>query len=328
MVVNAENAMGKVVVTGGAGFIGSQLVRTLLPLSRSITVIDDCSTGTRDAVVKSEKVNFMEASYLDEDLLDHVLPGTDYIFHVACSNLVQSTEKIDQDFRVNLYGGYRLLHKVKEKCPDLRRFVYTSTASVYGNASVFPTPENEYKTTLPYSASKLAMEHYCQVYFHLHAVPTTVLRLTNVYGPGQLISNPYCGVIAKFFDAADADQPLVIYGDGRQTRDFTYIEDVVEALIAAALRTETLGDVFNVGTGTETTVLQLAQLVQRIAGSRSAWIHQPHRPIDVVKRRSLDGSRLRRAIGWSPKFPLNDGLLHTHRWRKGGDNFANYARHD
>lgn len=326
--MSAEFTMGKVVVTGGAGFIGSQLVRRLLPLSRTITVIDDCSTGSRDAVSVSDKLNFIEASYIDEQLLDEVLPGTDYVFHVACSNLIQSMEHMDRDFHVNLYGGYLLLHHVKEKCPDLRRFVYTSTASVYGNASVLPTPETEYYTALPYSASKLAMEHYCHVFHRLNFVPATVLRLTNVFGPGQLTSNPYCGVIAKFFEAAEEGRPLEIYGDGEQTRDFTYIGDVVDAIIAASLRKETLGGVFNVGTATETTVLQLAQLIKRITGSPSPLLHQPHRPIDVVRRRSLDGTRLKHAIGWTPKVSLEDGLHLTHLWRKGGDLFANPSRYD
>jgi len=317
--VNEQIAMGKVVVTGGAGFIGSQLVRKLLPFAESITVIDDCSTGSREAVPVSEKLHFIEASYIDEDLLDQVLPDTQYLFHVACSNIVQSLQQMDRDFQVNLYGGYLLLKKTKEKCPGLRRFVYTSTASVYGNASTFPTPESEYQTALPYSASKLSMEHYCQVFFHTHAFPVTVLRLTNVFGPGQLTSNPYCGVIAKFMEAAVSGRPLYIYGDGLQTRDFTYIDDVVEALMLAAIRPETIGGVFNVGTGMETSVLELANLVKQITGSDNPLVHQPKRPVDVVTRRSLDGSRLQRAIGWAPKYTLAEGLRLTHRWKKGGD---------
>ena len=111
-------------------------------------------------------------------------------------------------------------------CLNLKRFVYTSTASIYSDAEVLPTTEDHYKIRLPYAASKFATEHYCAVYYHLYKLPVCVLRLSNVFGPGQTTENPYCGVVAKFFAAAMAKKPLIIYGDGQQTRDFTYIDDV------------------------------------------------------------------------------------------------------
>lgn len=326
--MNRELPLGRVLVTGGAGFIGSQLLKRILPLAESITVIDDCSTGSRSNVPVSDKLTFIEASYVDEELLDRVLPDVEYIFHVACSNLVLSAQRMDQDFHVNLYGGYLLLRKAKEKCARLRRLVYTSTASVYGNATVYPTPESEYQTTLPYSASKFSVEHYCQVFHKAYGMPVTVLRLSNVYGPGQLTSNPYCGVIAKFFEAAELGEPFVIYGSGLQTRDFTYVEDVMDAILAASTHSDTIGGVYNVGTGVETTVLQLAEKIRGIAGNGNPLQHQPSRPVDLVRRRCLDASLLRRTIGWSPRASLDEGLELTHLWRKGGGRLADPARND
>lgn len=311
---------GRVLVTGGAGFIGSQLLLRLLPVSEHITVIDDCSTSRRENVPSSDRITFYETSYVNEELLERVLPGTTHIFHLACRNLVMSAENMDDDYHVNLYGGYLLLKKAKRLCPDLQRFVYTSTASVYGNAEQFPTPEGWYQTTVPYAASKFSMEHYCQVYFKMHRLPVSVLRLSNVYGPGQLTTNPYCGVVAKFFEEAELGKPFTIFGDGTQTRDYTYIDDAIDALLAAAVLPEAIGNVFNVGTGTETTVVRLAELISEMTGQPETEIDwQPKRKVDVVHRRSLDSRRLQETLGWRPQVDLVSGLRKTDQWRKGGE---------
>lgn len=310
---------GNVLVTGGAGFIGSQLLQKLIPVSQSITVIDDCSTGERQNVPVSDRLTFIEASYVDEELLERVLPTVTHIYHVACRNLVMSADNMDDDFHVNLYGGYLLLKKAKELCPHLQRFVYTSTASVYGNADVIPTPESSYQTTIPYAASKLSMEHYCQVYHRMYQMPSAVLRLSNVYGPGQLTTNPYCGVVAKFFELADQGQPFMIYGDGTQTRDYTYVDDAIEALLTAGLHPDAVGNVFNVGTGVETSVNRLAESISELSGrplSKSEF--HPKRAVDVVYRRCLDAALLRRTLGWEPKTGLAEGLQKTDQWRKLG----------
>ena len=308
----------KVLVTGGAGFIGSRLLLKLLPLARSITVIDDCSTGRRENVPESERLTFIEASYADESLLEEVLPGTSHIYHIACRNLVLSAQNMDDDFYVNLYGGYLLLKKVKEICPRLERLVYTSTASVYGDADVLPTPETLYQTTIPYAASKFSMEHYCQVYHRMYRIPVTVLRLSNVYGPGQSTSNPYCGVVAKFFEAASRGAPFLIYGDGTQTRDYTYIGDAVEALVTAGTHPAAVGRVFNVGTGVETSVNRLAEMIARLNNiSAPELAYRPKRPVDVVSRRCLHTGFSQRMLGWKARTVLDQGLLLTHQWRKG-----------
>lgn len=308
-----------VLVTGGAGFIGSQLLLKLIPRSRRITVIDDCSTSMRENVPTVEQITFIEASYVNEQLLERVLPSVTHIYHVACKNLVLSVDNMDEDFHVNCFGGYLLLKKAKELCPNLQRFVYTSTASVYGNADLFPTPESSFCTTTPYAASKLSLEHYCQVYDHMHNMPVVVLRLSNVYGPGQLTSNPYCGVVAKFFEMADQGRPFPIYGDGTQTRDYTYIDDALAALLLAGHHPATRGHVFNVGTGIETSVLQLAEMVSDISGrSMPRLTFHPQRRVDVVQRRCLDASLLQRTLNWEACTNLAHGLRKTDQWRKKG----------
>lgn len=308
-----------VLVTGGAGFIGSQLLRRLLPLSNRVTVIDDLSTGNAAAVPASDKLTLIKASYVDEELLRGLLGDVTTIFHLACRNLALSPHHMDDDFRVNLYGGFLLLKIAKESCRNLSRFVYTSTASVYGNAAELPTPESEYQTTLPYAASKFGMEHYCQVYASMYGMPVSVLRLSNVYGPGQVTTNPYCGVIAKFMEACEQGDPLIVYGDGRQTRDYTYIDDAIAAILAAATHPAAVGRVYNVGTGVETSVNRLAELVKDVMERPELEIdYRPKRIVDVVRRRCLDARVLRRELGWEPVRSLVEGLRLTRQWKLGG----------
>jgi len=310
---------GNILITGGAGFIGSQLIRKILPLSTHIYVIDDLSTGQREVIPSSQKITFIEDSISNKKVLRSILPRVNYIFHLACSNLLKSVEDLDKDFETNLYGGYLLLQSAHTYCPDLKRFVYASTCSIYGNASVFPTPENYYKIRLPYAASKFSVEHYCHVYYRLYQLPVTVLRLSNIFGPGQSPANPYCGVVAKFFEALKEKEPLIIYGNGQQTRDFTFIEDALQAFLLAAAREESIGQVYNVGTGKETTVNELAKEIRRITGvTEGAIQYKPKRPVDIVERRSIDAKKIQKELQWKVNHSLSEGLLKTFQWFKGG----------
>jgi UDP-glucose 4-epimerase len=306
---------GNVIVTGGAGFLGSRLVRRLLPLSKRITVIDNLSTGRRDALPKADTIRFVQGSITDETLLAAYLPGTDTIFHLACANLVQSAEDMDRDFQTNLQGGYLLMKLATEHCPQLSRFIYTSTASVYGNADMIPTPESHYRISLPYSASKFAVEHYGQVFHEMKQLPVAIARFSNVYGPGQVTSNPYCGVVSKYFEAIARQEPLTVYGDGQQTRDFTYVEDALDALLSIADSPDAIGNVYNIGTGVETSVLELAEKVARAAGrDQYPVVHKPLRKVDKVIRRAVSVVRIQQLMGWQPKHSLDEGLRLTHAW--------------
>lgn len=304
-----------ILVTGGAGFLGSQLVKRLLPIVGRLFVVDDLSTGNKEQLPSSEKITFFKGSFDEEEYLDEVLPQVEILYHLACRNLVQSIEDPEEDIRVNLWGGFRLLEKVREKGKRLKRFVYTSTASVYGEADLLPTPEQVMKPNFPYAASKLAMEHYCQVYHRLYRVPVVTLRLSNVYGPGQVPTNPYCGVVSKFLEALERREPLTIYGDGEQTRDFTYVEDVMDLLLTAGWDERLIGGIWNVATGVETTVNRLAEQVKEAAGLPDHPLrYLPKREVDQVRRRCLDISRLKKEIGWEPRHSLKEGLRKTYAW--------------
>lgn len=304
-----------VLVTGGAGFLGSMLLQELLPISSHIYVLDDLSTGNPDAIPKSDKITFYQDSITNEKILEEILPNVEWIFHLACRNILLAALDLDEDFHNNLLGGYTLLKKAQSHCPRLKKFLYTSTASVYGNAAILPTPESYHQVTMPYSASKFSVEHYCQVFYHMHQMPITTLRLSNVYGPGQLESNPYCGVVAKIFDAIRKGQPIPVYGDGYQTRDFTFIEDAIEAIIVAAQDPDTVGRVYNVGTGKETNINQLAAVIASIAGKESHPIeYLPKRIIDKVNRRAMNTSLIQSELKWAPRHSLEEGLAKTYIW--------------
>ena len=304
-----------VLVTGGAGFIGSQLIKRILPLCDHIYVIDNLSTGRRDAVPCLSKITFIEDSITNIQVLQQVMPKVDYIFHLACSNLLKSVDNLELDFNTNLYGSYLLLQYAHKYCEHIKRFVYTSTTSIYGDALLLPTPETYFDIKLPYAASKFSAEHYCAVYHHLHKLPTSILRLSNAFGPGQTTDNPYCGVIARFFEAALEQKPLTIYGDGHQTRDFTFIDDTIDAILLAAEHKTAIGQIYNVGTEQETSVIMLAKMILAITGCGNAQInYEARRPIDIVARRRIDAQRIKEDLNWSVRHPIIAGLTKTYEW--------------
>ncbi|MBS4172212.1 NAD-dependent epimerase/dehydratase family protein [Bacillus sp. FJAT-49736] len=311
---------GNVLVTGGAGFLGSQLVKRLLPISKHIYIIDNLSTGNKKAIPSSDKITLYEDSITNGDILEEVLPKVEYIFHFACKNLVLSVESMDDDFNTNLYGGYLLLQKAQQYCPKLKKFIYASTTSIYSQASTLPTPESYYNIKLPYAASKFSMEHYCHVYSEMYQMPITILRFSNVYGPGQLSSNPYCGVVAKFFEAIDRNEPMIIYGNGKQTRDFTFVEDAMDAVIIAASSAKSINQIYNVGTGSETSVLDLAKAIQNVTNQENAALQfEPKRKVDVVERRCIQADKIKKELNWHCRHSLMEGLAKTYTWLHGGD---------
>jgi UDP-glucose 4-epimerase len=197
----------------------------------------------------------------------------------------------------------------------VERVVYASSASIYGNPRYLPINEDDPTNALtPYSASKFAGESYCKAFYESYELPTTVVRYSNVYGRGQSADNPYCGVIAKFFECALAGEPPKIHGDGEQTRDFTYIEDAVEATLLAAFTPRAEGQVYNVGTGRETTVNELARLVIEVTGANVEPEHIDRRDIDNIRRRVLNIEKSRRELRWIPSVTTVEGLRRTYEW--------------
>ncbi len=298
----------KALVTGGAGFIGSHLVDLLLAKGCEVVVVDNLATGRHSQV--PEKAVFLQGDVGDSQLLAKALPGCDVVFHLAAVSSVQ--DSLDRPIEVhntNLTATLALLEaSVKHKVP---RFVFSSSAAVYGDTGGEPAHEDMTpKPMSHYAVQKLASEHYCQVYHRLHALETVCLRYFNVYGTRQGADSPYSGVIAKFIKTARAGQPITIFGDGEQTRDFCHVKDVALANYLAALQdaVEVSGRVFNVGTGTSTSVNELARLVGAVFGNGAVSIsHQPARAGEIRYSRASN-DEARRKLEWQPAATLDETI--------------------
>jgi UDP-glucose 4-epimerase len=304
-----------VLVTGGAGFVGSRLVRHLLDAQARVTVLDDLSTGRAENLPPREAgLRFVEGSVADPKLAGQLVREAGLVFHAAARNIILSTQNPREDYEVNIGGTLNLLLAAREH--GTRRFVYTSSASVYGNPRYLPIAEDDLGIGVlsPYSVSKLAGEYYCRAFYETYGLSTSAVRYSNVYGPGQRADNPYCGVVAKFFESARAGEALRIHGDGEQTRDFTYVDDAVDATLRAGLSAKAEGQVYNVGTGRETTVNQLAARILDVTRSRAEVAHVDRRDIDNIRRRVLNIEKIRRELRWVPATTLEQGLQLTQAW--------------
>jgi UDP-glucose 4-epimerase len=257
-----------------------------------------------------EKAVFLQGDVGDPQLLARALPGCSVVFHLAAVSSVQ--DSLDRPIEVhntNLTATLALLEAaVQHKVP---RFVFSSSAAVYGDTGDEPAREDMApKPMSHYAVQKLASEHYCQVYRRLHGLETVCLRYFNVYGPRQRADSPYSGVIAKFIDAARAGQPIKIFGDGEQTRDFCHVKDVAAANYLAATQEpdRVAGRAFNVGTGVATTINELARLVISVFGIGGVSIeHQPARLVEIRYSQS-EITSARQSIHWNPSTCLNVGL--------------------
>jgi UDP-glucose 4-epimerase len=309
-----ENA--RVLVTGGAGFIGNKLVRRLLREGARVTVLDDLFTGRLDNLPR-KGFEFVEGSVCDPRVVDRLVGEAEVVFHAAARNIVVSTKNPREDFETNIGGTLNVLLAARATQGRVKRVIYTSSTSVYGNPKYLPINEDDHLSLLtPYAVSKLGGENYCMAFFESYAVPTTAVRYSNVYGPGQDPANPYCGVVAKFIDSLFERNPPVVHGDGDQTRDFTYIDDAVEATVLAAQSDRALGEVFNVGTGVETRINELAATLARIIGVNLAPQHTNRRDIDNIRRRVVNIEKTRRTLRWVPNTTLEAGLQATVEWQR------------
>jgi nucleoside-diphosphate-sugar epimerase len=304
----------RVLVTGGAGFVGSNIVRRLLGDGYSVVVLDDFYTGSENNLPEGDpKLEIIRGSVTDFELVSEVTRGTDVVIHEAARNIIVSTRNPREDYEVNIGGTLNVLLAVREA--GGRRVVYSSSASVYGNPRYLPINEDDATNMLsPYAVSKFAGENYCKAFYESYGLSTSVVRYSNVYGTAQRPDNPYCGVIAKFFEAAMKGEPPRIHGDGEQTRDFTYIDDVVEATLLAAFAPKAEGQIYNVGTGRETTINQLARLIIEIAGAAVEPVYVDRRDIDNIRRRVVNIEKIRRELRWVPSVTIEQGLRRTYKW--------------
>jgi nucleoside-diphosphate-sugar epimerase len=303
----------KALVTGGAGFIGSHLAEALCRRGAAVTVLDNLSLGKTANLawkLSGDALEFVEGDVADEALVKRLVAGCDWVFHEAAMPSVPvSVAKPIETNTQNLDATLRLL--VLARDAGVKRFIFASSSSIYGDAEVEAKHEQLPPMPLsPYALQKYGAEKYGQLFHRLYGLPTVSLRYFNVFGPRQAFNSPYSGVIAKFCTGMLAGQAPVIYGDGRQSRDFTYIENVVQANLLAAEAHNAVGKVFNIAGGQSISLLQLVEELNRLTGQSLKPQFEPIRVGDV--RSSLaDISAAQRDLGYQFKVSWQEGLRRT-----------------
>ncbi len=301
----------KILVTGGAGFVGGALTRRLVDSGARVTVLDDLFTGKAETIPTGAE--FVRGSVTDRALVDELVASHGLVFHLAARNIIASTANPRDDFETNIGGTLNILLAARASRVD--RIVYASSASVYGNPRSIPINEDDQAVLLsPYAVSKLGGENYCTAFYESYGLPTACVRYSNVFGPGQRPDNPYCGVVSKFLADAQAGRSVTVHGDGEQTRDYTFISDAVEATMLAAIHPRAEGEVFNVGTGIETSVNALAASIGIALGKPVDVQHIDRRDIDNIRRRVVNIEKARRMLRWTPQVTLERGLAETAAW--------------
>jgi len=295
----------RILVTGGAGFIGSHLVDRLSS-ENEVIVLDNLASGSLTNLEQSkDHITLIKGDILDKPMIESIVADVEFIFHLAANvGNIKSIEDPYFDMEVNIKGTLNLL----EAClnSNVRKFVYSSSAAIYGDAIYLPIDESHpLNPESPYAVSKLAAEKYCFAFHKVHGIPTIALRYFNVYGPRQG-SSQYANVIPIFFRRIRDKEPLTIFGDGNQTRDFINVKDVVAANILAAETEEVLG-IFNIASSKSTSVNELADYVIDITNYQTKRIYAPPRKGEVLHSLA-DISASKRSLGFSPSMNIADGL--------------------
>ena len=305
--------MSNVLVTGGAGFIGSNLTEALLQKGHIVRVLDDFSTGKRENLIFDKKypsVEVIEGDIRDLRTCQKAIKGTEYIFHQAALPSVQrSVEDPETSNAVNVGGTLNILLAAKEI--GVKRVIYASSSSIYGDTPTLPKHEEMPSHPLsPYALQKYIGEQYCRLFYQLYGLETISLRYFNIFGPKQDPNSLYSAVIPKFIDALLKGSPPTIFGDGEQSRDFTYIENVVQANLLAMSTEHLHGEAINIACGERTSLNQLLNVLKRILGSKLSPIYQEPRQGDV--RHSLaDIRRGKQILNYEPKVGIEIGLKKT-----------------
>ncbi len=307
----------RVLVTGGAGFIGSNLAEELIRQGARVTIIDDLSTGFRENLDEiAGDFDFVEGSIVDDAAVAKAIDNAEIVFHqAALPSVPRSVENPAETHNVCVNGTFNLLLKAREA--GVKRFVYAASSSAYGDQPTLPKVETMRPDPLsPYAAAKLVGEMYCKAFHSVYGIETISLRYFNVFGPRQNPSSAYSGVISRFIDALMTGKTPVIFGDGEQSRDFTYIANVVDANIKAAQTTKGFGETMNVANGDRVTLNELLDILKEITGEQAIEPdYQPPRRGDV-KHSQADNARAVECLDYQQLVGLEDGLRKTIDWWK------------
>jgi nucleoside-diphosphate-sugar epimerase len=308
---------GVVLVTGGAGFIGSHIASALSASGARVRILDDLSTGHRENLDEiGGDIDFLEGSVADDSLLPKALENVELIFHEAAIPSVPRSVEAPRNTHIACVDGtFSLLLAAKEA--GVRRVVYAASSSAYGDQPTLPKSEQMAPDPLsPYAVAKLVGEYYCRVFTRVYGLETVSLRYFNVFGPRQDPGSQYSGVVSRFISALLGDERPVIYGDGEQSRDFTYIANVVAANLSAASAPEAAGRVINIANGQRITLNQLLEELKQLTGRTDVTVEYREPRVGDVRHSLADISVAQELLGYESKVDLREGLQRTLDWWK------------
>ena len=309
---------GIVLVTGGAGFIGSHIAAALVERGARVRVLDDLSTGHAENLEAiGGGVDFVRGSVADREVLRRTLEGVELVFHeAAIPSVPRSVDNPRETHDACVEGTFALLLAARDA--GVRRVVYAASSSAYGDQPALPKVETMAPDPLsPYAAAKLVGEYYCQVFTRAYGLETVSLRYFNVFGPRQDPSSQYSGVISRFIGALASGRTPVIYGDGGQTRDFTYVSNAVDANLLAAESAGAVGQTINVAAGRQTSLNELLSILKKVFGREGVQAEHRDPRVGDVRHSLADITRARTLLGYEPRVSLEEGLVELAGWLEG-----------
>ncbi len=304
-------------ITGGAGFIGSNLAEALVKNGQAVRIFDNFSTGSMDNLATfRDRIDIVEADLRDFAAVRKAMEGVEYVCHQAALRAVQRSvdDPLSSD-EVNVHGTLHILEAARQS-GSVKRVVYASSSSVYGDNPALPKKEDQTPAPVsPYAVSKLAAEHYCRVFTRLYGLETVSLRYFNVFGPKQSPLSKYAAVVPLFMRAALRGEPIEVHGDGEQSRDFTHIDDVVQANMLSCTVPGVGGEAFNIACGDRHSLLEIASIIGRFVGHELQRRHVDPRAGDV-RHTQADITKAERLLGFRPQVEFKEGLRRTFEWIK------------
>jgi UDP-glucose 4-epimerase len=303
---------GKVLVTGGAGFIGSHIVEALVESGARVSVVDNLSTGHLDNLIAvRDRIDFLQGDLADAAIAHRAVEDVELVFHeAALPSVPRSVANPRETHLASVEATFNLLLAAKEK--GVRRLVYAASSSAYGDQPILPKIESMRPEPLsPYAAAKLVGEYYCQVFNRSYGLETVCLRYFNIFGPRQAPGSPYSGVISQFTDRLLKGERPVIYGDGEQTRDFTYVSNAVEANMLAAQTVRGIGQVINIANGEQVTINELFRVLRQLTGREYIEPEYKEARKGDVLHSLADMNRAREYLEFRPRIGLEEGLILT-----------------